>query len=207
MEASFAKYAAKHPPQNACDGGMPMAEVLVGSDAPKVAGGPSVIHYWESDAAKRVLEGAKVLRQRDNGAMRPDAERATPEWQALLADFRKQLDAWAAASEKSEADYFHQKSIVFQALVELVPAGAQRDKTLQEFIDFVSNSNLQQTSPAEWFAEVKTMLDRVRTTNGGEPAKVLEAFERSANPVLGLYAAEERTFGSKAPAWATAPTN
>jgi hypothetical protein len=203
MEASFAKYAAKHPPKDACDGGIPMAEVLVGSEAPKVAGGTTVVHYWESDAAKRVLEGAKVLRQRDNGAMRPDAERLTPEWQALLADFRKQLDAWSASSEKSEADYFHQKSIVFQALVELVPAGPQRDKTLQEFIDFVSNSNLQQTSPAEWFAEVKTMLERVRTTNGGEPGKVLDAFERSANPMLGLYAAEERTFGSKAPAWAT----
>ena len=207
MEASFAKYAAKHPQQKACDGGIPVAELLGGSETPKVSGGPNVIRYWESDAAQRVLEGAKVLRQRDNGAMRSEAERATPEWQTLLADFRKQLDGWGAGSEKSEADYYHQKSIVFQALVELVPAGAQRDKTLQEFIDFVSNSNLQQTSPAEWFAEVKTMLERVRTTNGGEPAKVLEAFERSGNPVLGLYSAEERTFGSKAPAWATAPAN
>jgi hypothetical protein len=207
MEASFAKYAAKHPPKNACDGGIPVAELLGGAETPKVAEGANIVHYWESDAAQRVLEGAKVLRQRDNGAMRSEAERATPEWQSLLADFRKQLDGWGAGSEKSEADYFHQKSIVFQALVELVPAGAQRDKTLQEFIDFVSNSNLQQTSPAEWFAEVKTMLERVRTTNGGEPAKVLEAFERSGNPVLGLYAAEERAFGSKAPAWATPSSN
>src|SRR5260370_39193430 len=41
MEASFAKYAAKHPPQNACDGGIPVTELPGGSETPKVAGGPN----------------------------------------------------------------------------------------------------------------------------------------------------------------------
>ncbi len=37
--------------------------------------------------------------------------------------------------------------VVFAALMELIPPGEQRDKMLQAYVDFISNSNLQQQSP------------------------------------------------------------
>ena len=108
---------------------------------------------------------------------------------------------WTAAQEKSEADYYHEKCIVYEALVELIPPGAQRDKMVQAYVDFVGNSSLQQQSPVEWFMHAHSMLERVRNTANGEPAKLLEAFERSGNPVLALYAAEEKIFTGQVPSW------
>jgi hypothetical protein len=46
------------------------------------------------------------------------------------------------------------------------------------------------------------MLERVRNTNGGEPAKVLAAFEASGNPVLALYATLEQMFSQSKPSYA-----
>ena len=46
------------------------------------------------------------------------------------------------------------------------------------------------------------MLERVRNTNNGEPAKLLAAFEASGNPVLSLYAVLERTFAKANPSYA-----
>ena len=47
------------------------------------------------------------------------------------------------------------------------------------------------------------MLERVRGSRDGEPAKVLEAFERSGSPVLALETALDNTLGTKSPAWVT----
>ena len=41
------------------------------------------------------------------------------------------------------------------------------------------------------------------STNGGEPTKLLDAFQSSGNPVLALYSALEKTFGGKLPSWVT----
>ena len=133
--------------------------------------------------------------------MLSDAERTTPEWQQRLADFEKEVAGWDVSAEKSEADYYHQKCIVYEALVELIPPGPERDKALQEFIAFINNSNLQGQDPVSWFMPAHAMLDRVRNTNNGEPAKVLAAFEASGNRVLCLYAALERTFARTTPSY------
>ena len=74
---------------------------------------------------------------------------------------------------------------------------------LEAFIDFMSNSPLQQDSPVEWYNQANFMLERVRGTRDGEPAKVLEAFERSGNPVLALETALEKSLGAKQATWVT----
>lgn len=164
---------------------------------------PKVERYWQSPAAQRMLTGAKSLRFTPDGKLRSDADRATREWQRQLTDFLSELADWTPDQEKSEADYYHQKCVVYEALVELIPPGPQRDKALQAYVNFISNSNLESQSPVEWFMHPHSMLERVRNTNTGEPAKVLEAFENSGNPVLALYAALERTFTGSVPSWVT----
>ncbi len=96
--------------------------------------------------------------------------------------------------------------MVYEALVELIPPGPQRDKALQAYLDFIGNSNLQQQSPVEWFVHAHSMLERVRNTSNGEPTKVLDTFQASGNPVLALYAAIQKTMASGVPSWAT-PSN
>jgi hypothetical protein len=93
--------------------------------------------------------------------------------------------------------------VVYEALVELIPPGAQRDKTLQAYLEFIGNSNLQRESPLDWFMHANWMMERVRNASNGEPSKLLNAFESSGNAVLVLYAAEEKVFGAQVPAWVT----
>jgi len=158
--------------------------------------------YWQSDAAKQIMQRASELRIR-NGAMLSEADRTSSQWQEQLVDLLKTLADWNAGQEKSEADYYHQKSTVYEALIELTPPGPERDKLLDAFAGFIGNSSLQSQSPAEWFVPAKALLERVRNTNTGEPAKVLAAFEASGNAALAVYAALERVFGSQAPSWVT----
>ena len=165
---------------------------------------PKVDRYWQSVATHMLLEGGKKLRFGPEGSVLTDADRATREWQQQLTDYLNQLADWGPSQEKSEADYYHQKCVIYEALIELIPASPERDKTLQSYLSFVANSNLQQDSPVEWFMHVHSMLERVRATRSGEPVKMLNAFQNSGNPVLALYATLEKTFGASAPAWVTA---
>jgi hypothetical protein len=201
MQGSFDKYRQK---SGVCKDDVG-SSVLVNGDAqpPKAATTPKIERYWQSAEAQRLLQDANKLRFGSDGKPLSDADRSTREWQQQLTDFLSELADWSPSQEKSEADFYHQKCVVFAALVELIPPGAQRDKTLQAYLDFISNSNLQQQSPVEWFMQAHTMLERVRSTNSGEPAKLLDAFQGSGNAVLALYSSIEKTFGGKLPSWVT----
>jgi hypothetical protein len=200
MEASFEKFRQR---SARCTDDSATSVTLELKAGPAPAGStPHVQRYWESAEAKRVLEGAKKLRDHPGGNLLSDAERSTREWQQQITDYLNELAAWVPSQEKSEADYFHQKCVVYQALLQMIPPGPRRDQILETFMSFVGNSNLQQESPVEWFKHVQSMLNRVRDTNSVEAGKVLEALGASGNPVLALYAALERTFVGNIPAWA-----
>lgn len=164
---------------------------------------PKLEPYWQSSAAKQLLADGLRLRSTADGHTYSDTERATPEWQERLAAYLSEMAGWTSGDEQSEADYYHQKCIVFEALVELLPPGEQRDKVLIDYVDFISNSNVQQQSPVEWFMQANSMLDRVRTANNGEFAKLSDAFQHSGSPVLVLEMALEKVLGPKQPGWIT----
>ena len=157
---------------------------------------PKVERYWQSGEAQRLLQGGLKLRATPTGGLLTDADRAAPEWQREVTDYLSDLAGWTSGSETSDAVFYHEKCTVYQALVELIPLGPLRDETLAAFVNFVSNSDLQQQSPVEWFVEPNSMLERVRRTHGEESRRVLDAYQRSGNPVLILHTALERALGA-----------
>jgi hypothetical protein len=202
VRPSFEKYSKK---SSGCkdDAGVTAAINNAEPQPAKTGSTPKIERYWESMATHMLLEGAKKLRFGNEGKPLTDADRSSQEWQQQLTDYLRQLGEWGPGQEKSEADYYHQKCVVYEALVELIPPSPQRDTILTSYLDFISNSSLQQESPVEWFMHAHSMLERVRSTNSGEPDKVLEGFQKSGNPILALYAKLERTFGTSVPAWVT----
>ncbi|HEV2689819.1 MAG TPA: hypothetical protein VGV35_14755 [Bryobacteraceae bacterium] len=200
-QESFLKFLQRS--KGCPDDGSPGVSLDLSRGPVQAGNTPHVESYWQSAEAKRLLEDGQRLRIRPDGKLVSEAERSTREWQQQLTDYLAAMAAWTSAQEKSEADYYHQKCVVYEALVELIPPGPQRDKTLEAYVNFVSNSNLQSNSPAEWFMHAHSMLDRVRSTSSGEPAKMLAAFETSGNRSLALYAALEKAFGGGLPAWVT----
>lgn len=202
MSASFSKYVDRHLGNKRCEENVKVTAKFGGAEGAKTEGGAKFNRYWQTDAAQRLMDAARKLRF-GSGAPKvlSDADRSAAEWRERLTDFEKDLAGWDGSSEKSESDYYQEKCMIYQALVELIPAGPERDKTLNSFTSFVVNSRLYSSSPAEWFVPVREMLVRVRNTNNGEPAKVLTSYEASGNPALIVYTLLERTFERSLPSW------
>jgi hypothetical protein len=152
--------------------------------------GPKLDRYWQSPSAKQLLEGGKKLRYAQGNQPFSDAARATPEWQQQLAAYLNLIADWTPDSQESSAVFYHEKCLVYTSLLDLVPAGPDGDKILADYVDFISNSPLYQQSPAEWFSEPHTVMERAPTTEAH--LKILEAYQHSGNPALALAVALER---------------
>jgi hypothetical protein len=163
---------------------------------------PHLDRYWQSVTSQQLLQAGKKLRAGSDSQALSDADRATPEWQQQLADYLNLIADWTPDQEPSDAVYYHERCLVYTSLLDLVPPGPQSDKILADYVDFISNSGLYQQSPAEWFMEPHTVLDR-SLGNVAQHAKVLEAFQRSGNPVLTLEVALEKTFSGNSQRWVT----
>lgn len=154
---------------------------------------PKLDRYWQSGAAKQLLDAGKNLRLGPNTQLRSEADRATPAWDQQLASYLSLVADWTQDSSESDAVFYHEKCLVYTALLDLVPEGSRADKIVADFVTFVTNASLYQQSPAEWFAEPYIVIERSQ----GDPerhAKLLEAYEHSGNPVLALTVALEKAF-------------
>jgi hypothetical protein len=167
---------------------------------PKKPSTPKLYRYWQSATAQQLLDAGKKLRFASSTQLLSDADRATPAWQQQLADYLNLIADWAQDQQESDAVFYHEKCLVYTSLLDLVPAGPQSDKILADYVDFIGNSGLYQQSPAEWFAEPHTLLDRSQS-NPARHSKVLEAYQNSGNPVLALEVALEKTFSGNLPSW------
>jgi hypothetical protein len=162
---------------------------------------PKLDRYWQSGTAKQLLQAGQKLRFRSSNELLTDADRATPEWQQQLSDYLNLIADWTQDEQESDAVFYHEKCIVFTALLDMVPSGPQNDTILADYVDFIGNSGLYQQSPAEWYVEPHTVLDR-SLPNSSLHLKILKAYRDSGNPVLALEVALEKTFGGATPAWA-----
>jgi hypothetical protein len=156
---------------------------------------PKLDPYWQSAAAQQLLQAGKKLRYSPATQLLSDADRATPEWQQQLADYLNLIAGWTEDEAESDAVFYHEKCIVYTALLDLVPPGPQSDKIVAEYIDFIGNSDLYQKSPAEWFLEPHILLERSHTVSAQHAT--LEAYRNSGNPVLALEVAIQKVFGAK----------
>ena len=192
LQPSLEKYRQKSHGCESDAGSAPPNAAKNGAPAAKKANTPRLDSYWQTANSQQLLAPGKKLRFDKNNMPLTDADRATPEWQQQAADYLNQLTEWAADQENSEADYYHEKCTVLGSLIELVPPGSENDKVLADYVDFISNSNLYQQSPAEWFLEPWSLLERAQT-NAAMRAKILAAYQRSGNPVLSLEVALQKT--------------
>ena len=118
------------------------------------------------------------------------AGRATPEWQRRLEDFLTGMAAWRQSPDESNASFYHRKMSVYQGLLD-VTSDALRARLIDDMVRFALDSELQRDAPAEWFLQLKTADERVRSGTAPGP-DVLRGFDRSGHPVLLLAAALHR---------------
>ncbi len=153
---------------------------------------PGIENYWQTPESKEIFAQCLALRTGADGRNLTEADRRSREWRRQLNDFLNTLAKWQPASENSEADYYHQRAVVYEALLELAPAGEVRSRILDDYVSFLNSSNVQQQNPVEWYWHIKSTIDRIRGTQPAEAQRVIAALSASGNTVLVLTANLER---------------
>lgn len=147
--------------------------------------------YWKSAKARAILSHLKKLRFGSQSKELQEQDKQAAEWQSQLSQLLKDLEAWTAEDEKSEEDYFHQKSVAYFALLKTIPANQQYegvlDEALRDFASLLSSSPLQKEKPAEWFLHAKVLLERVKNARPGERDKLTNLIKSLRSTVLHLY--------------------
>lgn len=99
-------------------------------------------------------------------------------------------------------DYLHQKAILLQTIVDLLPAGPERESALRDYVEFLREFGVR-TNRLEWFLHVRWLRQLpVRGRTGSGEAKrtdeemrgtILKAMAESQNGVMAFYAQLEAT--------------
>ncbi|HEU4770363.1 MAG TPA: hypothetical protein VFS77_23555 [Pyrinomonadaceae bacterium] len=162
--------------------------------------------FWTSPKSKSLLSRVKKLRFGAAGKELNDQDKQSAEWQSQLSETVREIAGWSAEDEVSETDYFHQKAVVYYALLKIIPADAQYegvlDEALRDFTALLSSSPLQKEKPAEWFIHARVLIDRVNKATPREREKLTNLINSSRSTVLSLYLQKQQLL--KPPTAATA---
>jgi hypothetical protein len=162
-----------------------------------VDGRANYYEYWQTPQARQLLDGARQLqfgspdRQRTeqvgaNVRAEPlsPAERASGEWQEMHRQLLNTLDKWKPEHEASVADYLHQKSVIFEGLIDVTPEGPLREKVLSDYVLFLRENQLLMESGIEWFFHLRRLISQ-----SDSDRQFMELLRSSGNPVIELYIA------------------
>ena len=150
-----------------------------------VVDGPEFRDYWQTSSAKPLLRAAKHLRFGDGKTYLPVETRLEPEWQREAADYLNQLSGWEPAYGESEIDFFHMKSGLFQAALDLVPRGDLKRQALLALLEFLSRSPVQSSHPLEYRWELSNLLKLARPLSKEGKARI-EAAKKKGTQIPGL---------------------
>lgn len=158
----------------------------------KFRAGPSaaVVPYWQSAGAAQLLQEVRRLRFGEGDSVLKVSDRTTSEWTTEEVDFLSRLDGWGPGSEPSETDFFDEKSILYQSLINVLPAESERSKVLARYVDFLEQTSEQTIDPIEWFNPVHLLL--VRCGEARDCSQVIDALVNSRNATLNLYGKLDR---------------
>jgi len=156
--------------------------------------------YWTSAKSKSILSAMRRLRFKSAGSEFNAQEKESAEWQSQLSELMRALASWGPSDEKSEEDYFHQKCVIYDALINSIPADNQydglRDELLRDFTSMLGGSQLQKVKPAEWFLHAKILIDRANAATPRERTKLVPLIYNSRSTILHLYIEKEELFRS-----------
>lgn len=144
--------------------------------------------YWQSADTKQLLSKIKALRF-GNGTVELTLEqRQTEEWQQNLTDFLAVLDTWEAPKQAAEDDYFQQKSLTYEALLDLCPESLPlHDKILYGYAKYLKDTNRHYQGSIDWLWHAKNYLRIVRRKPPTARAQHWQVWRESGDDTLWLY--------------------
>jgi hypothetical protein len=98
------------------------------------------------------------------------------------------MSQWRSEHEASEADFFHQKCVLFHALLDLTPSDVTKERVFNNYLNFLKLNRFQRESLIEWYWKVRELNRRLNTPDKAERAWMLESLSASGDQVLQLMA-------------------
>ncbi|MBE0656660.1 MAG: hypothetical protein IH602_03165 [Bryobacteraceae bacterium] len=153
---------------------------------------------WSNEAAMQaLLQEARSL---------PPRGRATSDWEFRAREILWKVDDWRSAEGQDPIEFFHQRSSLAYALLDIFPAGDLNRKAIEGFAAALNSPEVIRDAPAEWLVHVR-MMSLFADLFGGDKGKALaslpqlkesgipldagrlavEAMIASPNPTLALY--------------------
>jgi hypothetical protein len=145
--------------------------------------------YWQSPESKHLQAEMRKLRYGNGDDSSTGGDKPAPAPASQVTDFLTQLEAWQPDNEPA-VDVFHQKSTLYENLLDLVSTGPQRSQVIDSFVQLLQQNSGQLPSRIEWFLPADDLLSGKRAGDARE--EVIQAFLNSGDPILGLYARLER---------------
>jgi hypothetical protein len=144
--------------------------------------------YWSGPDSQKILIEARALRTAPNGMTLSLEQRSTSEWNEQLQDFLAQLNQWEQGSDESELDFFNEKAVVYQSLIDVCPPGDGRQRLIAAFVDFLGGSNILAQKPVDWFWHAQNLYRRLRQSGDDDAAKLMTAYKGAGNLMMEVYA-------------------
>jgi hypothetical protein len=144
--------------------------------------------FWQTPEAGALH--TLLMQLRGSGRDPPPLKvRETPEWRSEADKALVAVELWTARSEALERDALAEKSLLYLALLDLIPPSTLRTKAIQSFVDYLRHADRNSEDRGLWFAFVNRLLELSR---GNDRDDVLDAFVNAHHPVLAVYAQLER---------------
>ncbi len=133
--------------------------------------------FWTAAEPASLRERARKLRV-DKVPQMNEAQQAR--WIEQVRQFLSDLDGWSESREPAAADYFHQKAVLYETVLDIVPAGELRATAYRQFLGFLNASGMRQESRIEWYWHANYALQAK-----GEESRA--AIDETNNSVLIFY--------------------
>jgi hypothetical protein len=154
----------------------------------RVLGAARIDPYWQTGEAKSLRQEAIELRGAGKAPV-PLRVRQTDQWQQQAERLLVAIEQWTGNGERSERDYFYQRSSLYLVLLDLVPPSKLRTRTIESFVEFLRHHDDDRSAEPTWFAFVNRLLELAR---GSDRVDVLRTLENAHHPALWVYAQLEQ---------------
>ena len=145
---------------------------------------------WQTAASKNLIEQVMALRaHRQSG--RPVDDPRTPEWNERLSQVYARMGTWTRSDEPSVEHYLHERIILLEMLVDVIPSGADRLRALGDVLAFLKSDGRQIFDNNVWADRLRAMIDTCRNSPI-EWEWLMRALLDSGDPVMRLYAQLEQ---------------
>ncbi len=147
---------------------------------------------WTSATAKQIIADARNVRF-PGGLISSGLPQTKPvDWEQGFLSILDRLSSWQPEGDEPDAQFYHEKCILYEGLMDVAPTPELRRRILEDFLSHVTSSNLERDSPEEWFFHVPEMIHRIPSTTPAEQAAALDLVSRTGDPALILHATLEK---------------